>query len=54
MRKIIGEPPEDLLKSGQELPSALNRLVMEMMHKQPGQRPSAAAIHRELQDIQFN
>jgi tetratricopeptide (TPR) repeat protein len=54
MQKIIGETPEGLLKSRPEFPVELNRLVMEMMHKQPDRRPSAAAIQRELRDIHFN
>ncbi|NIM18286.1 MAG: tetratricopeptide repeat protein [Candidatus Aminicenantes bacterium] len=49
MRQIIGKDPASVSELRQEIPGELNTLVMQMIHKEPGQRPSASSIRHTLQ-----
>ncbi|MCP5102937.1 MAG: protein kinase [bacterium] len=49
--RILERMPEELLRVRPDVPGALNRLVMEMMSKDPGQRPSAEVVRRTIEGI---
>ena len=51
MRKIIIMEPPELSPCRGEIPPELNRLMMDMLKKEPSQRPTAKEIHVNLKKI---
>ena len=51
MREIINKTPLDVSVSRIDIPEELNDLVMKMLDKKPGQRPSAKWILSTLQSL---
>jgi tetratricopeptide (TPR) repeat protein/tRNA A-37 threonylcarbamoyl transferase component Bud32 len=51
MRKVIGEEPEAVSESRPGIPAELNGLVMRMVQKEPGPRPSAESVKNTLENL---
>jgi tetratricopeptide (TPR) repeat protein len=54
MRQIIIKEPPQVSECSPDIPGELDTLVMKMLDKEPGQRPSAESIRDTLQGINQN
>jgi tetratricopeptide (TPR) repeat protein len=54
IRQIIIKEPPKVSKCSPDIPGELDKLVMKMLDKEPGQRPSAGSIRDTLQRLNKN